>query len=103
MAGHSHSANIKHRKGAVDAKRAKIFSKLARNIASAVRQGGPDLDTNLRIVEQDLQATDRGSAYGSGARPRGGDAAQGEPDFSKMSAAEKVQWNLDRMNRIFDR
>jgi len=49
MAGHSHSANIKHRKGAVDAKRAKIFSKLARNIASAVRQGGADLDTNLKL------------------------------------------------------
>lgn len=49
MAGHSHSANIKHRKSAVDAKRAKIFSKLARNIASAVRQGGPDVDTNLKL------------------------------------------------------
>lgn len=49
MAGHSHSANIKHRKNAVDAKRAKIFSKLARNIMSAVRQGGPDLDGNLKL------------------------------------------------------
>ena len=49
MAGHSHSANIKHRKNAVDAKRAKIFSKLARNIISAVRQGGPDIDGNLKL------------------------------------------------------
>ena len=49
MAGHSHSANIKHRKNAVDAKRAKIFSKAARNIISAVRQGGPDIDTNLKL------------------------------------------------------
>jgi YebC/PmpR family DNA-binding regulatory protein len=49
MAGHSHSANIRHRKGAVDAKRAKIFSKLARGIISAVRQGGPDADTNLKL------------------------------------------------------
>ena len=49
MAGHSHSANIKHRKNAVDSKRAKIFSKLARNILSAVKQGGPDLDTNLKL------------------------------------------------------
>ena len=32
MAGHSHAANVKHRKNAVDAKRAKIFSKLARHI-----------------------------------------------------------------------
>ncbi|MCP3917748.1 MAG: YebC/PmpR family DNA-binding transcriptional regulator [bacterium] len=49
MAGHSHSANIKHRKNAVDAKRAKVFSKLARNIISAVRQGGEDTDTNLKL------------------------------------------------------
>ncbi|MDF1838969.1 MAG: YebC/PmpR family DNA-binding transcriptional regulator [Planctomycetota bacterium] len=49
MAGHSHSANIKHRKNAVDGKRAKIFSKLARNLISAVRQGGDDLDTNLKL------------------------------------------------------
>lgn len=49
MAGHSHSANIKHRKNAVDAKRAKIFSKLARNIISAVRQGGVEIDTNLKL------------------------------------------------------
>ncbi|MEZ6005711.1 MAG: YebC/PmpR family DNA-binding transcriptional regulator [Planctomycetota bacterium] len=49
MAGHSHSANIKHRKNAVDAKRAKIFSKLARNIISAVRQGGEDAETNLKL------------------------------------------------------
>lgn len=49
MAGHSHAANVKHRKNAVDAKRAKIFSKLARNIISAVRQGGPDADTNLKL------------------------------------------------------
>ena len=49
MAGHSHAANVKHRKNAVDAKRAKIFSKLARNIISAVRQGGTDVDTNLKL------------------------------------------------------
>ncbi|HRV82195.1 MAG TPA: YebC/PmpR family DNA-binding transcriptional regulator, partial [Planctomycetota bacterium] len=49
MAGHSHSANIKHRKNAVDSKRAKIFSKLARNIISAVRQGGDDIDANLKL------------------------------------------------------
>ena len=49
MAGHSHSANIKHRKNAVDAKRAKVFSKLARNIISAARQGGGEPDTNLKL------------------------------------------------------
>ena len=49
MAGHSHAANIKHRKNAVDAKRAKIFNKIARNILSAVRQAGPDPETNLKL------------------------------------------------------
>ena len=49
MAGHSHSANIKHRKSAVDSKRAKIFSKLARNVISAARQGGGDVETNLKL------------------------------------------------------
>jgi YebC/PmpR family DNA-binding regulatory protein len=49
MAGHSHSANIARRKGAVDKKRAKIFSKVSRFILSAARQGGADPDMNLRL------------------------------------------------------
>jgi len=49
MAGHSHSANIARRKNAVDAQRAKIFSKCAKGIMSAVRQGGPDAAANLKL------------------------------------------------------
>jgi YebC/PmpR family DNA-binding regulatory protein len=49
MAGHSHSANIARRKGAVDAKRGQIFSKLARGIISAARTGGGDVETNLKL------------------------------------------------------
>ncbi|HIG12372.1 MAG: YebC/PmpR family DNA-binding transcriptional regulator [bacterium] len=49
MAGHSHSANIKHRKNAVDAKRGKLFSKLAKIIMSAARQGGGDIDANPKL------------------------------------------------------
>lgn len=49
MAGHSHSANIKRRKDAVDQKRGKLFSKLARAIVSAARQGGGDPDQNLKL------------------------------------------------------
>ena len=49
MAGHSHSANIARRKNAVDAKRGKLFSKLARAIISAARQGGGDPDKNLKL------------------------------------------------------
>jgi len=49
MAGHSHAANVARRKNAVDAKRAKIFSKCAKHVMSAVRQGGPDPDANLKL------------------------------------------------------
>jgi len=49
MAGHSHSANIAHRKGLVDAKRGKLFSKLCRAVFVAARNGGGDPDSNLRL------------------------------------------------------
>jgi len=49
MAGHSHSANIAVRKGKQDKARAKLFSKLARYIMIAAKNGGGDPDTNLRL------------------------------------------------------
>ena len=49
MAGHSHWAGIKHKKGANDAKRGKLFSKLAKLIISAARGGGGDPDANLKL------------------------------------------------------
>ena len=49
MAGHSHWAGIKHRKGAQDARRGKIFSKHAKAIITAARIGGADPDMNLRL------------------------------------------------------
>ncbi|MEM7308727.1 MAG: YebC/PmpR family DNA-binding transcriptional regulator [Planctomycetota bacterium] len=49
MAGHSHAANVARRKNAVDAKRARIFSKCAKAVMSAVRQGGPDPSANLKL------------------------------------------------------
>lgn len=49
MAGHSHSANIKHRKDRVDALRAKVFSKIARMIVVAAKMGGGDPDANPRL------------------------------------------------------
>ncbi len=49
MAGHSHSANIAVRKGAQDGKRAKVFSKLAKEIAVATKLGGADPDANPRL------------------------------------------------------
>ncbi|MCX7704002.1 MAG: YebC/PmpR family DNA-binding transcriptional regulator [Planctomycetota bacterium] len=49
MAGHSHWAGIKHKKGIADAKKGKIFSKLAQQIMVAVREGGSSVDTNLKL------------------------------------------------------
>ena len=49
MAGHSKWANIKHKKGATDAKRGKIFSKISKEIITATRIAGNDPDTNLRL------------------------------------------------------
>ena len=49
MAGHSHSANIARRKNAVDAVRARVFSKCAKAVMSAVKQGGPDITQNLKL------------------------------------------------------
>ena len=50
MAGHSKWANIRHRKGAQDAKRGKIFTKLVKEITVAVKVGGgPDPDFNPRL------------------------------------------------------
>jgi YebC/PmpR family DNA-binding regulatory protein len=49
MAGHSKWANIQYRKNAQDKKRAKIFTKLIREITVAARMGGGDHDTNPRL------------------------------------------------------
>ena len=49
MAGHSKWANIRHRKGAQDAKRGKIFSKLIREITVAAKMGGGDPAANPRL------------------------------------------------------
>ena len=49
MSGHSKWSTIKRKKGAVDAKRGKIFTKLIREIATAARIGGGDVDANPRL------------------------------------------------------
>ncbi|HHW74249.1 MAG TPA: YebC/PmpR family DNA-binding transcriptional regulator [Firmicutes bacterium] len=49
MAGHSKWANIKRRKARVDAQKGKIFTKVAREIIVAAREGGADIETNFRL------------------------------------------------------
>jgi transcriptional/translational regulatory protein YebC/TACO1 len=49
MAGHSKWANIKHRKGRADAIKGKIFSRITKEIITAVKLGGPDPKSNSRL------------------------------------------------------
>src|SRR3954462_15902898 len=59
MSGHSHSANIAHRKGLVDSKRGKLFSKLCRAIYVAAKNGGGDPHSNLKL----RYANDKARSY----------------------------------------
>ncbi|MDD5570817.1 MAG: YebC/PmpR family DNA-binding transcriptional regulator [Bacteroidales bacterium] len=49
MSGHSKWSTIKRKKGALDAKRSKIFSKIIKDITVAVREGGSDIDGNAKL------------------------------------------------------
>ena len=76
MSGHSKWSSIKHKKGAADAKRGKLFSKLARALIVAAREGGGDPAANLalqnaiekaRSYSMPKENIDRAIAKGSGA------------------------------------
>src|SRR5213595_536228 len=58
MSGHSKWATIKHKKGAADAKRGKIFTRIIKELTVAARAGGGDADTNprLRTIIADAKA-----------------------------------------------
>lgn len=56
MAGHSQFANIKHRKGAQDAKKAKRFTKILREITVAAKSGQPDPNFNPRLRNAIIEA-----------------------------------------------
>lgn len=51
MSGHSKFANIKHKKEKNDAAKGKIFTRLGREIAVAVKEGGPDVNNNSRLKD----------------------------------------------------
>ena len=76
MSGHSKWSSIKHKKGAADAKRGQLFSKLSKAIIVAAKQGGPDPANNLALQNAIEKAKsysmprdniDRAVAKGSGA------------------------------------
>ena len=51
MSGHSKWNNIKRKKGAADAARGKIFTKIGREIQVAVKAGGPDPESNSKLKD----------------------------------------------------
>ena len=80
MAGHSQFKNIMHRKGAQDAKRAKVFTKLIRELTVSARQGGPDMDANPRLRSAVIAA--RGANMPKDTMDRAIKRAQGAGDGS---------------------
>jgi YebC/PmpR family DNA-binding regulatory protein len=80
MAGHSKWANIKHRKGRVDAKRSKQWSKCSRAIIVAARQGGgdPKFNTTLRYAIEDAKAANMPKDTIEKAVKKGSGGADGE-------------------------
>ena len=76
MSGHNKWSSIKHQKGAADAKRGQVFTKLTREIMVAVREGGPSTESNFRLrlavekaraANMPLDNIDRAIQRGSGA------------------------------------
>lgn len=108
MAGHSKWANIKRRKGAADAVRARIFTKLIREVTIAARLGGgnPDSNARLRLAVDKARAQsvpkdriDKAILKGSG----GGDEAQLEEityeGYGPCGVAILVETATDNKNR----
>ena len=103
MAGHSKWAGIKHKKAIVDARRGKLFTKLARAITVAAREGGGDPDTNAALglaVQKAKDASmpkdniERAIAKGTG---EGGDADAMEAVLYEGYAAGGVALLIEAM------
>jgi YebC/PmpR family DNA-binding regulatory protein len=108
MAGHSKWAKVKHFKGAIDAKRARIFAKLSREITVAARLGGADADMNPRLrmvllkcrtANMPSDNIDRAVKKGTG----GGDTANFEDltyeIYGPKGVALLVELSTDNRNR----
>ncbi|MFC5288635.1 YebC/PmpR family DNA-binding transcriptional regulator [Actinokineospora guangxiensis] len=86
MSGHSKWATIKHKKGAADAKRGKLFAKLIKNIEVAARTGGSDPDGNPTLFDA-IQKAKKSSVPNDNierARKRGGGDEAGGADWQTI-------------------
>ena len=108
MSGHSKWATIKHKKGAADKARAKVFNKIARQLEVAAREGGPDPSTNasLRTVVQKAKgaqmtndAIDRAIKRGAGLNDGGNYEAITYEGYAPGGVAMLVDVLTDNRNR----
>src|SRR2546430_10333999 len=109
MSGHSKWSSIRHKKGAADAKRGKLFTKLARAITVAARDGGGNVDANSTLglavqkardasmpKENIQRAIDRGTGEGSDAAAIESAVYEG---YGPGGAAIMVEALTDNRNR----
>ncbi len=108
MAGHSKWAKVKHFKGALDAKRGRIFSKLSKEITIAARQGGadPDMNPRLRMVLLKCRSANMPSDNIERAIKRGAGGGEGAnleeltyEVYGPNGVAMLVELNTDNRNR----
>ena len=107
MSGHSKWSSIKHKKAATDAKRGKLFTKLARDVTMAARSGAdPDMNPALRLAIQKARDSNMPNANIDRAIQRavgGGDAAMLEEityeGYAPGGAAVLIQAITDNRNR----
>jgi YebC/PmpR family DNA-binding regulatory protein len=89
MSGHSKWSSIKHKKGAVDAKRGKLFTKLTRALIVAAKEGGPDPAANLALQNaiEKARAASMPKDNIERAIARGGGAADDAADYVHIAYA----------------
>ena len=108
MSGHSKWSSIKHKKGAADAKRGKLFSKLSRAITVAAKEGGPDPTGNATLATAIQKAKDNSMPKDNIERAiqRGAGAGDGEiyetityEGYGPAGVAVLVEAMTDNRNR----
>src|SRR3989338_5375699 len=108
MSGHSHWAGIKHKKGIADAKRAKVFAKLARVIVITAREKGdnPDMTPGRRLAIEKARAANMPADNIERAIKRGAGKAEGEAlegfvyeAFGPAGSAMLIEGITDNKNR----
>ncbi|MHB1382379.1 MAG: YebC/PmpR family DNA-binding transcriptional regulator [Thermoleophilia bacterium] len=108
MSGHSKWSSIKHKKGAADAKRGKLFSKLSRAITVAAKEGGPDPAANATLATAIQKAKDQSMPKDNIERAiqRGAGGAEGETyetityeGYGPAGVAVLVEAMTDNRNR----